>query len=303
MNLLSRTMNSGVNLLRKTRNAMQITRSVGMAGLINVIRNRLVESEAQDSQKDLLGKKPMFRYATCNDLITLMAKYPAYCRVDRDSDKSQTWGLKAMGTLFCADRIIRFKPGKALEIGAGWNRHFDDHFGSSIEYWMIDDASDIGWDKESREKFESSMRKRKNTHFVQGQLGDFLPGLPDGYFDLVFSISVNEHVPPKSKNRFYKDMSRVLKPGGIIAHSIDIADEYLGRAEFEAISQAGFLLPRQADLKINILPNEGSPTLFEDFGTVFHGYLGLNRPDKWDKPKMVTCHYPTILVFAYKPEA
>lgn len=303
MNLLRKTSHASVNLLRKTRNAIRVVQTVGLAGVINVVRTKLTESGVQDTVDDLMGTEPMFRYATCDDLIALMARYPQYCREDRNSDKSHAWGLKAMGTLFCVDRIIRFKPTRVLEVGAGWNCHFDKHFGANLEYWMIDEDSDIGWDKASREKFELSTLKRQNTHFVRGLLGNFLPELPDQSFDLVFSISVIEHVPPEHKRSFYEDMFRILKPGGIIAHSIDIADEYLGRAEFEAILKAGFLMPKRPDLRIRVRPTEGNPTLFEDFWTVFHGYLGLNRPDKWEKLKKVPCHCPTILVFAQKPMA
>lgn len=304
--LLIRSLNTSVRLLKKLKNSIRVVRSIGLTGVINVARTKLAKSGIHDIRQevdDLQGTDPIFRYATCNDLITLMAQYPQYCREDRNSKKSHAWGLKAMGTLFCVDKIVRFKPARMLEAGAGWNRHFDHHFGADLEYWMIDEASDIGWDMKSLEKFEQSVSNRQNTHFVRGLLGSFLPELPDDSFDLVFSISVIEHISAKQKSRFYEDMFRILKPGGVIAHSIDIVDEHLGRAEFEAIFRAGFQLPKQPDLKIRVRPSEGNPTLFEDFWTVFHGYLGLNRPDKWVNLKKVQGHYPTILVFARKPLA
>jgi SAM-dependent methyltransferase len=301
MGLVKRTQDANINLLRRTRDASRAIWIAGFSGAINIVRKKLTVSEVQDSVNPLLGTEPLFRYATCDDLIGLMAKYPQYCREDRDSDKSYAWGLKAMGTLFCADRIVRFKPARVLEVGAGWNCHFDKHFGPDHEYWMIDAGADIAWNKESQEKFERSILERKNTHFVRGLLGNFHSELIDNSFDLVFSISVVEHVPPEQKRDFYKDMLRILRPGGMIAHSIDIADEYLGRAEYEAISHAGFLMPKQPNLKIRVRPSEGNPTLFEDFWTVYHGYLGLHRHDKWENLKKVPCHYPTILVFGQKP--
>ena len=304
MNLPRKTIYMCINLLKKTRDVIRGARSIGFAGVLNIARTKLTDSAVQSMLHlgdDLFSTESMFRYATCNDLINLMAKYPQYCRVDRDSDKSHAYGLKAVGTLFCVDKIVRFKPTRILEAGAGWNTHFDKHFGADLEYWMIDDASSIGGNKESQEKFELAIRNRQKTHFVRGFLGSFLPELPEACFDLVFSISTIEHVPSEQKRNFYKDMFRVLKPGGIIAHSIDIADEFLGRAEFEAIKQAGFLMPKHPDLRIRVRPAEGNPTLFEDFWTVFHGYLGLNRPNKWTNLKAIPGHYPTILVFGQKP--
>jgi len=135
------------------------------------------------------------------------------------------------------------KPARILEVGAGWNRDFDDHFGSKLEYWMVDDSSEIGGDQGSIDKFERSMKSRTNTHFVRGLLGNFSKDLPDNYFDLVFSISVIEHVPFEFKTDFDRDMYRVVKPGGWIAHSIDLWDKKLAWIEFEMLRQAGLDCP------------------------------------------------------------
>jgi len=303
-NIGSRFMDSSMRSLRKAKNSINVIRTVGLRGLPNLIRTKLTNSSAGIigfEVNDLLGTRLIFRYATCNDMITLMGKYPQYCREDRDSTRSTVWGLKSMGTLFCVDKIVRLQPKRVLEIGPGWNRHFSDHFAESLEYWMIDDASAIGWNEKSMEKFEKSVGERQNTHFVRGYLGSFSKELPVANFDLVFSISVVEHVPPEQKRSFYQDMFRIVKPGGYIAHSIDMFDDGINRAEFELISNAGFILPKKPDLAIRVQPSEGNPMLFEDMWTVFHGYLGLKRPDKWDNLKKVAGHNATVLVFARKP--
>lgn len=299
-------LDSTVRSLKKTKNSIGVVRTIGLRGIPNLIRtqkNKLSVGTIGYEVDDLLGNKLLFRYATCNDMISLMGKYPQYCREDRDSPRSTVWGLKSMGTLFCVDKIMNIKPGRVLEVGPGWNRHFSDHFGELHEYWMIDDATDIGWSEKSQEKFEDAVQNRKNTHFVRGYLGGFSNQLLDACFDLVFSISVVEHVPPEQKRNFYEDMFRILKPGGYIAHSIDMFDDGLNQAEFEVISNAGFMLPRKPDLSVRVRASEGNPTLFEDMWTVFHGYLGLNRADKWENLKKVSGHNATLLVFAQKPVA
>jgi ubiquinone/menaquinone biosynthesis C-methylase UbiE len=47
-------------------------------------------------------------------------------------------------------------------------------------------------------------------------LGEFNSQLPDSSFDLVFSISVLEHVSKEFRSDVYRDMFRILRPGGVI---------------------------------------------------------------------------------------
>jgi len=295
--LVNRAGDAVIRRFKRIKNNLAAVRTSGLRSWLT----RTTSGDISFEVDDLLGNRPLFRYATCNDLISLMGLYPQYCREDRDSPRSTVWGLKSMGTLFCVDRIVRLKPDRVLELGAGWNRHFDEHFGSQVEYWMMDDASAIGWSQRSLERFDEAQAQRHHTHFVRGYLGGFSKDLPEAAFDLVFSISVVEHVPPGNKEAFYRDMFRILKPGGWMAHSIDMFDDTLNRAEFDLLQRTGFQLPAGPDLSVRVRPSEGNPTLFEDMWTVFHGYLGLKRPDKWVNLKKVSGHNATLLVFGRKP--
>jgi len=294
-----------MNPLKKVATAIRVAKCNGIRGVARVIGikfSQLRQRRKQHVTSDVFSTEPMFRYATCNDLVQLMAIYPEYCRYGgRDAGGSAVWGLKAVGTLFCVDKIVRIDAKRILEVGAGWNCDFDRHFGSSLDYWLIDEPSQIGGCKESESTFEAAVRERRHTRFVRGLLGSSSAELPDGTFDLVFSISVVEHVPQEDKAVFYQDMYRVLKPGGYIVHSIDIPSLKQGVREFNHISQAGFVLPKRPDLGISVRAEDGDPTLFEDLGSVFHGYLGLGRPDKWERLKTIHCHHPTILILARRP--
>lgn len=57
---------------------------------------------------------------------------------------------------------------------------------------------------------------------VSAYLGDFDPRLEDGSFDAVFSISVLEHVPDDRLQDCFMDMARILRPGGLMLHAIDL---------------------------------------------------------------------------------
>jgi SAM-dependent methyltransferase len=244
-----------------------------------------------------LESEVLFRYATCDDLVSLKARFPEDCFFgDPISNASEAWGLKQMGTLFCLSRILDLKPARVLEVGAGCDVLFDHRIGDLCEYWMADEAGFY-----SSGLFEEAAGKRKHTRFVDTRLGAFCPELPDGYFDMVFSLSVLEHVPMKDRAGVYRDMFRVLHPGGRMVHSIDRAGPGAGSSEFEIIRQAGFILPEQPDLTVRTLPGSGPATLFEPTCIVFRSYFGKKRPDMWTNLRNITHHSPTILVAAQKP--
>ncbi len=56
---------------------------------------------------------------------------------------------------------------------------------------------------------------------VLAYLGDFSSDLPADYFDIVFSVSVVEHIETDLLESFFRDIARVLKPGGRTFHAID----------------------------------------------------------------------------------
>lgn len=51
-------------------------------------------------------------------------------------------------------------------------------------------------------------------------------GLADGCVDVVFSNSVLEHVPPAVLAPLYRESLRVLRPGGVMFHSVNCGDHY-----------------------------------------------------------------------------
>jgi SAM-dependent methyltransferase len=51
-----------------------------------------------------------------------------------------------------------------------------------------------------------------------------LAAFPDNYFDLIFSSSVLEHVDERIIPEFMKGNLRVLKPGGLAMHLVDLGD-------------------------------------------------------------------------------
>lgn len=73
---------------------------------------------------------------------------------------------------------------------------------------------------------------------IKAFLGEFSPEIKGDHFDVVFSVSVIEHVPNEEISSFFEDGLRMLKSGGLWLHAIDvyISDEPATQhiARFEA---------------------------------------------------------------------
>jgi len=57
---------------------------------------------------------------------------------------------------------------------------------------------------------------------IRTMVGTFDSALDDGSFDVLFSISVVEHVADGDFQSFFEDCVRILKPGGVMYHAIDM---------------------------------------------------------------------------------
>jgi len=82
--------------------------------------------------------------------------------------------------------------------------------------------------------------KIPGVRHVRASMGEFSPELADASFDVVFSISVLEHVPGDRLAECFADMARLLRPGGRMLHAIDlyVDDEPRPSAPVEAYRSA-----------------------------------------------------------------
>ena len=108
------------------------------------------------------------------------------------------------------------KGSKILDIGGGDSRILK-YFKDDYECWNIDKLEGVG---NGPTDIDTS-----GFRLVYDYMGNFNKELPDDYFDVVFSISTLEHVPlddVETYENIRKDINRVLKPGGLSLHCIDI---------------------------------------------------------------------------------
>lgn len=119
-----------------------------------------------------------------------------------------------------------WKPGeRVLDVGAAYSSlpmHIQETYG--CEMWVADDfglkSDDPFWQR--GQSPHEHINSHPNIKFVLERLGDpQSSSLPAGTFDVVYSLSVLEHVPTGMIRQVWKHMDALLKPGGEMIHAID----------------------------------------------------------------------------------
>ena len=94
------------------------------------------------------------------------------------------------------------------------------------EVWAVDDYglgldSDPFWTR--RHDPHAHVAKHPEVKHVLELVGDpSNSSLPTEYFDVIYSVSAIEHVPPSLTPSVWKHMGMLLKPGGEMLHGVDI---------------------------------------------------------------------------------
>jgi hypothetical protein len=121
----------------------------------------------------------------------------------------------------------QWKPGeKVLDVGAAYSPlpiHLQAAYG--CEMWVADDfgikSNDPFWTRNASP--QEHVSKYPQVKFIFERLGDpASSSLPAGYFDVVYSASVLEHVPCQYICKVWRHLDLLLKPGGEMLHAIDI---------------------------------------------------------------------------------
>ncbi len=115
---------------------------------------------------------------------------------------------------------------KVLDVGASYSPfpcYLQEKFG--CEVWAVDDfglnVNDPYWTR-SRSP-QDYIQSHPQVKYVLERLGDpQKSSLPKNYFDVIYSISVLEHIPQAITPAVWKHMDLLLKPNGQMLHAVDI---------------------------------------------------------------------------------
>jgi hypothetical protein len=118
------------------------------------------------------------------------------------------------------------KDGKVLDVGGAYSElPIFIHQNYGCETWVVDDFGiDINDPFWARNKSpQEHIALHPDIKFVQERVGDpRTSSLPLGYFDVVYSASVLEHVPSRFTLPVWEHMAALVKPGGELLHAIDV---------------------------------------------------------------------------------
>lgn len=124
------------------------------------------------------------------------------------------YSLKGIQDAWILSLLEHKRDLKMAEVGGGKSRVLE-ALSRYNECWNIDKFEGLG-------AGPLEIPELPEVKIVRSYLGDFDPAIPDKYFDIVFSISVIEHVPKEQLDACFADCHRILKPGGLLLHAIDL---------------------------------------------------------------------------------
>lgn len=144
--------------------------------------------------------------------VTTKKQYWSWLEAQVSQPKEHT--LKDIQDTFILSLLKGMKGKRILEIGGG-NSRVAQALARDNEVWLVDGF-------EGKDGGPAKVPNLPGVKIVVGYMGQYLKELRDGYFDYIFSISVIEHVPAKSYADCFRDIARVLAPGGQTIHAIDL---------------------------------------------------------------------------------
>lgn len=242
----------------------------------------------------------MFELGTTDHWWEIAKKYPEL------SNQPNT--LKPLGYAHIVNLIESFNPKTILEIGHGSFSFIFEIFYNKIEIWGIDDFLEDS--TVSNESLNKIRNEYPEVRFVKGFLGNNIRDLPDNYFDLIYSVSVIEHVPESKLENFFEESKRIIKPGGITAHSYDVYYKQNTKSVFDAHLNSGFEWLKSKDT-MNVfwekwLCNYNSDDLEYLFANIMtENPMQVAEIYMWEqdrKKRQAPVNYFSILTAAKKPE-
>ncbi len=138
------------------------------------------------------------------------------------------WGIKAHNRPWIAAAGEFTEGQRVLEVGGAYSLLLEHlALNCGVESWVVDDfgtkSDELFWARWSDPHEYAA--QHPNIRYVFERLGDKGSTLPEHHFHRIISVSTLEHVPEAARTAVFKEAHKLLAPGGIELHTIDIAVE------------------------------------------------------------------------------
>lgn len=156
--------------------------------------------------------------------------------LDRGFANPQDMSLKGIQDAWTIAQLRGTRGKRIIEVGGGDSRVLPMLDGN--QRWNVDKFEGVG-------QGPTIMNQGSGVDVIQAFFGEFDPRIPQ--VDIIFSISVIEHIPFDGYKDAFADMARCMTAGGIMYHTVDLPlnDAPLGQADLRikglqnAIEDAG----------------------------------------------------------------
>lgn len=156
--------------------------------------------------------------------------------LDKGFGKRANDSLKGIQDAWTMRQLSGISGKRIMEVGGGDSRVLTQFTGN--ELWNCDKFEGVG-------QGPTQIVEQAGVKIVKAFMGEFSPDVPQ--VDIIFSISVIEHIPFEGYADAFLDMARCLTRGGVMLHTVDLplADDPLPVAERrihllrEAVERAG----------------------------------------------------------------
>ncbi len=142
--------------------------------------------------------------------------------LDAGHASRSNFSLKGIQDGWIIGQLAHVRGARILEVGGGDSRVLPRMQGNAL--WNVDKFEGVG-------QGPLQAAEQEGVKIVKTFMGEFSPEVPQ--VDIIFSISVIEHIPFEGYSDAFLDMARCLAPGGAMYHVVDLplADEPLKVAD------------------------------------------------------------------------
>jgi cyclopropane fatty-acyl-phospholipid synthase-like methyltransferase len=174
----------------------------------------------------------MFRFVTKKEYWEVVDS-----GIIKDIPHKFDWHLKSIQDAIAFSFLNKMKNKSLAEIGGG-NSRLLPFLAKTNSCYNIEEFKGMGGGPKQEIKLNGVINCLTN-------IGDFSDSIENEQFDVIFSISVVEHVSSEKLTDFFKDSYRILRPSGLMIHLIDVyLEDQLGNnkgSSERVLSYASFL--------------------------------------------------------------